>query len=201
MSIPNIVFSETEINNLYDALEEIAAGSFQGNAGNTATSLTNAINEITAELNIIQNQLSLANNVNQENLIKRSQLLRMKNEELMNQLRELELIQSNIANKNRMLDQMNNDMINEENNICDLYIEFITNFYNNEKFYIETSSDLKFYEKYYSKIDNKDYITFLFKYSYDLIDLNNYLINHPNENRSQIISGKSILNFTGKIIL
>ena len=91
--------------------------------------------------------------------------------------------------------------INEENNICDLYIEFITNFYNNEKFYIETSRDLKFYEKYYSKIDNKDYITFLFKYSYDLIDLNNYLTNHPNENRSQIISGKSILNFTGKIIL
>jgi len=79
--------------------------------------ITNALNENLAILNVIQNQLSLANNVNQENLVKREQLIKMENDDLMAQLRELESIQANISNKNTMLDQINTNISNEQTNI------------------------------------------------------------------------------------
>ena len=91
--------------------------------------------------------------------------------------------------------------IEESENLCDIYVEFVTKFYDNEKFYIETSNNLKFYEKYNTQIDGRSYITFLFKYSYDLSILNKYLIETNQNNRSQIIYEKNIINFTGKIIL
>ena len=76
MPIPSINFSPTQVNNIYNILEEVAEQSYQNtDASETVNNLAQAINDITAEYNIIQNQLSLANNVNQENLIKRSQLL------------------------------------------------------------------------------------------------------------------------------
>ena len=91
--------------------------------------------------------------------------------------------------------------IEENNNTCNIYIEFITTFYNNEKFYIESSNNMKYNEKYKTNIDGKDYITLLFKYSYDLQNLNEFLNENPSINKSQIISDKDLINFSVKLIL
>lgn len=90
--------------------------------------------------------------------------------------------------------------IEENNDNCDIYIEFITNFYNNERFYIETSNNLKLYEKYKTLINEKEYITFVLKYSYTLDSLNNYLLENSDKNKNQIISDKDLINFSAKII-
>lgn len=91
--------------------------------------------------------------------------------------------------------------IEEVNGICSLYIEFITSFHNNEKFYIENSSNLKFERKYKSYINAQDdgYITFLFKYSYPISDVNSLLTD--NQLKSQVILDKDLINFSAKIIL
>jgi len=91
--------------------------------------------------------------------------------------------------------------IEENNDTCNIYIEYITTFYNNEKFYIETSNNLKYSEKYKTNIDGREYITLLFKYSYDLQNLNEYLNENPSINKSQIISDKDLINFSVKLIL
>jgi hypothetical protein len=91
--------------------------------------------------------------------------------------------------------------IEENNDTCNIYIEYITTFYDNEKFYIETSNNLKYSEKYKTNIDGKDYITLLFKYSYDLQNLNEYLRKNSSINKSQIISDKDLINFSAKLIL
>ena len=91
--------------------------------------------------------------------------------------------------------------IEENSDTCNIYIEYITTFYNNEKFYIETSNNLKYTEKYKTNIDGKDYITLLFKYSYDLQNLNEFLNENPSLNKSQIISDKDLINFSAKLIL
>ena len=91
--------------------------------------------------------------------------------------------------------------IEENSNTCNIYIEYITTFYNNEKFYIETSNNLKYSEKYKTNIDGKDYITLLFKYSYDLQNLNEFLNENSSINKSQIISDKDLINFSAKLIL
>jgi hypothetical protein len=91
--------------------------------------------------------------------------------------------------------------IEENSDTYNIYIEFITTFCNDEKFYIETSSNLKYTEKYKTNIDNKDYITLLFKYSYDSQSLNEYLNENASINKSQIISDKDLINFSAKLIL
>ena len=91
--------------------------------------------------------------------------------------------------------------IEELANTCNIYIEYITSFYSNEKFYIETSNNLKFYEKYKTTIEEKEYITLLFKYSYNLDTLDQYLLENPNFNKNKIISEKDLINFSAKLIL
>ena len=91
--------------------------------------------------------------------------------------------------------------IEENSDTCNIYIEYITTFYNNEKFYIETSNNLKYTEKYKTNIDGKDYITLLFKYSYDLQNLNEFLNENPSLNKSQIISDNDLINFSAILIL
>jgi len=91
--------------------------------------------------------------------------------------------------------------IEELTDTCNIYIEFITSFYNNEKFYIETSNNLKFYEKYKTTIENKEYITLVFKYSYNLQQLNEYISANSLITKSQIILDKDLINFSAKLIL
>jgi hypothetical protein len=84
---------------------------------------------------------------------------------------------------------------------CDLYIEFVTDFYENENFYIENSNNIELYQKYTKNILGKEYITFLFKYTYNLSPVDQYLLNHNKTNRSQIILGKDLINFSAKLII
>jgi hypothetical protein len=91
--------------------------------------------------------------------------------------------------------------VEEIDNECIIYIEFITNFCDDEKFYIESSGNLKFYQKYKTLLNNKDYITFLFKYSYSLNTLNEYLNQNSSINKNQVISEKDLINFSAKLIL
>jgi hypothetical protein len=71
----------------------------------TANEIINSINLNLSQLNYIQNQLNLKSNVNQEILLKQEELLKMENDDLMNQLKKLENIESIISNKDRMIDQ------------------------------------------------------------------------------------------------
>jgi hypothetical protein len=117
MSVQQMIQNGQQINTNYTAMQNPTQKSYQLSNSDSVEQITQAINQNLAELNVIQNQLSLANNINQENLVKRDQLLRMQNDDLMAQLRELEIIQSNIANKNTMLDQINTNILNEQTNI------------------------------------------------------------------------------------
>lgn len=90
--------------------------------------ITNALNNNMALLDAIQRELSVVNNVNQDNLIKREQLIKMQNEELMEQLRNLKEIQSNIENKNRYIEQINQNINNQQSNIYILSIYIFLSF-------------------------------------------------------------------------
>jgi len=106
-----------EINFDYNILRENNFSNYLSTNNTTIQELVNAINQNLAELNLIQNQLSTVNNLNQEALVKKDQLLRMENDDLMNQLRELEIIESTITNKNRLIDQTNNNIESQNQNI------------------------------------------------------------------------------------
>ena len=106
-----------EINFDYNILRENNFSNYLSTNNTTIQELVNAINQNLAELNLIQNQLSTVNNLNQEALVKKDQLLRMENDDLMKQLRELETIQSTITNKDRLIDQTNNNIESQNQNI------------------------------------------------------------------------------------
>ena len=75
------------------------------------------INTTLDQLTFVQNQLNTYNNLNQETLLKQQKLLKMENNTLMNQLKELESIQSIIINKNRMIEQTEQNIKDQQNNI------------------------------------------------------------------------------------
>ena len=103
-----------QVNSDYIQLEN---NNYEITNNNTIGQLVDAINQNLAELNLIQNQLNTVNNLNQEALVKKDQLLRMENDDLMKQLRELETIQSTITNKDRLIDQTNNNIESQNLNI------------------------------------------------------------------------------------
>jgi len=106
-----------EVNTDYLQLEINNSSNYLNTNNNTVQELVNAINQNLAELNLIQNQLNTVNNLNQEALVKKDQLLRMENDDLMKQLRELETIQSTITNKDRLIDQTNNNIESQNKTI------------------------------------------------------------------------------------
>ena len=124
-SINLLTSTGANMNNDYISMRNNNYSVFKTNSGDSMQRIVNSINQNLAALDIIQNQLSVLSNVNQENLIKREQLIKMQNEELMEQLRNLEQIQSNIENKNRMIEQVNYNMSNQQNNISLLIISII----------------------------------------------------------------------------
>lgn len=95
------------------------------NNGASIQSITEALNRNMALLDEIQSELSVLNNVNQDNLIKREEYIKLQNEELLAQLRNLQNIQSNIENKNRYIEQINQNINYQQNNIYLLVISII----------------------------------------------------------------------------
>jgi hypothetical protein len=116
--------NSTDINTNYFTMVNSNYSNYNNNQ-DTITQIVTALNSNIAELNYIQNQMSIANNLNQENLVKQQELLKMQNEDLNNQLRELEIIQSTIANKDRYIDQVNDNITNQNLNIRVLVISIL----------------------------------------------------------------------------
>lgn len=76
-----------------------------------------ATNNRLAELTLYANQLYALNNLNNESIIKKDQLIKLENDDLTQQLFKLENLQSTISNKNRMIEQINSDTQDTDNNI------------------------------------------------------------------------------------
>ena len=87
----------------------------------TAKQIINSIKLNLSQLNYVQNQINLKNNVDQEILLKQEELLKIENDELMNQLKNLENMESIISNKNKMIEQTGKNI--EQTNFD---IKFIT---------------------------------------------------------------------------
>jgi len=121
MGIENILSNnKDDLNNLYANIQKsIGANISTQGTGASAdmNALIRAINGNLAGLDFIQNQLNLYNNINQEILLKQQQLLKMENDTLMKQLKELESIQSIVINKDRMIQQTEQNMIEQQQNI------------------------------------------------------------------------------------
>lgn len=92
---------------------------------NSIDNIINSLNENMAYLNTIQTQMNVANNLEQEALLKKSELIKLENEDLQNQLRELEIIQSTITNKDRLIEQTDLNTMNENLNVFVLKVSII----------------------------------------------------------------------------
>ena len=121
----NMVNQGQNVNSAYLTTAIMNASNYLTTNSDAITQLTSAINSNLAELDFIQNELNTANNLNQETLVKKDQLLRMKNDDLMKQLKELEIIQSTITNKDRLIEQTNNNISEQESNIKILIISSV----------------------------------------------------------------------------
>jgi hypothetical protein len=80
-------------------------------------------NQTIAGLNNIN--LGLISNINQEILVKKDELIKMQNNDLTQQLRNLETIQSNIENKNVIINQINYNMSVQQKNIMILIVSIL----------------------------------------------------------------------------
>jgi len=109
----------SNINNIYDDLKKSIKENFSDYQENATAiqDIVNAINTNLADITAIQNYSNKVNNLNAEALIKKEELLKLENEDLMKQLRELENIQSTISNKERIIEQNNVSMKAEDVNI------------------------------------------------------------------------------------
>jgi hypothetical protein len=112
----------TDINTNYNTLKNSNLSNYTNTNTTSIENIIQAINENLSELTLVQNEMNTSNNIDREILVKQDQLLRMKNDDLMNQLKELELIESNIANKDRIIEQTNNNIQNQNNYINNLII-------------------------------------------------------------------------------
>lgn len=109
----NVLIESTNLNTKYSDLSKF---NFQDN-NNITEDLIKSINKNLSELNFIQNEMNLLSNLNKESLLKKEQLLQMRNEELMEQLRSLEALQSSIRNKDRLIEQTNQNIDKQNLNI------------------------------------------------------------------------------------
>ena len=94
----------------------------------TIKNIIHAINQNLSELDYIQTKLNTVNNLNQEALLKKGELIKLQNDDLQRQLKELEHIQSNIRNKDRLIEQTNYSIKREELSIRILIISCILAF-------------------------------------------------------------------------
>jgi hypothetical protein len=109
----------------YDKLKTSNMTNYKNTNTTAIPNIVKEINNNLKELTLVQNELNKENNINQEILVKKDQLLKMKNDDLMKQLRELEIIQSNIENKNRIIEQTNDNINKQNTNINNLIISAV----------------------------------------------------------------------------
>jgi hypothetical protein len=124
-------YNSTIMSNTYPDMTQYGVWYKEGFSNDTTNSMNdiiNSINENLAQLDFIQTNLNSVNNLNQEALVKQSELLKLKNEDLKKQLQNLEIIQYHINIKERLIDQTNLNTVNQDINIYLLVIEIILAF-------------------------------------------------------------------------
>jgi hypothetical protein len=90
---------------------------------NSIETVVQGANGTTANLNNVN--VGLLSNINQEILVKKDELIKLQNNDLTSQLRNLDAIQSNIENKNVIIDQINYNMQLQQNNIMILIVSIL----------------------------------------------------------------------------
>jgi len=93
---------------------------------NTIKPIVDSANQTVSSLNNIN--LGLLSNINQEILVKKDEFIKIQNDDLTNQLRNLETIESNIENKNVIIDQINYNMSVQQKNIKILIVSILFGF-------------------------------------------------------------------------
>lgn len=126
VSSSSITNSRTKEKTLYEVLKQdlnlnvdynqLADGYSHYNDTVSAELIKN-INSNLSQLNLVQNEINVLSNLNKEALLKKEEILKLKNEELMDQLRSLEAIQSGITTKDRLIEQTNKHIENQDLNI------------------------------------------------------------------------------------
>ena len=97
----------SQINNSYDFIQSENLDLYHQSNPKSLSPIVDSLNQNFKKMNFIQNQYNILNNLNQEALYKKEQIIRLKNDDLNKQLEILDRIQSNIANKDRIIDQTN----------------------------------------------------------------------------------------------
>lgn len=95
------------ITDSYNFLQEENIDLYHTTNANSLSPIVKSLNQGLKYLNFVQNEYNTLNNLNQEALYKKDQLLKLHNDDLSNQLNILDKVQSNIANKDRIIDQTN----------------------------------------------------------------------------------------------
>lgn len=116
---------ETQNDVYYNLLKSQNIKNYAETNDDAIQKIIDSINQNYASLNYISNQMNTLGNLDQEMLIKKDQLIRMENDDLMNQLRELEKIQSVISNKDRLIEQTHYNIEKQNKNIRVLVISII----------------------------------------------------------------------------
>jgi hypothetical protein len=105
----NILLEENKetINDSYNYIKNKNIDLYHQTNPNTLFPIVNSLNQNLKKFNFEQNQYNVLNNLNQEALYKKEQLLRLHNDDLSKQLSILDTIQANISNKDKLIEQTN----------------------------------------------------------------------------------------------
>jgi hypothetical protein len=111
-------------NEVYPYSKQYDASSIEGFTSpgmiDTLQSTIDSANANLSNLDLIQTQLNLSTNLNQDGLLKKNELIRLQNDNLNDQLKDLELLQTNIITKDRIINQIDENIIIQNSNISSL---------------------------------------------------------------------------------
>lgn len=105
----NILLEENKetINDSYNYIKNKNIDLYHQTNPKSLSPIVKSLNQNLKKVNFIQNQYNILNNLNQEALYKKEQLLRLHNDDLSKQLSILDTIQANISNKDKLIEQTN----------------------------------------------------------------------------------------------
>lgn len=115
----NILLEENKetINDSYKYIQNKNIDLYHQTNPKSLSPIVKSLNQNLKKYNFIQNQYNTLNNLNQEALYKKEQLLRLHNDDLSKQLSILDTIQANISNKDKLIEQTNLSINNYDINI------------------------------------------------------------------------------------
>ena len=173
MSDQNLI--QTIENNGYTTLQSYNSGNeylshiYPNIVKSNDDSIIGVVNSGNAQLAQLNNiNVGLLSDLNQEILVKKDELIKIQNDNLTKQLRNLEVIESTIENKNAIIDQINYNMNTQQRNIKVLIVSFI--------FGIILLSNIISYGYYYINYSTFIYVILIIIISYTSFILYQYNI-------------------------